>query len=223
MFSTYRFKAVPQLTPAQITLVTSFARIASATSSLDRIQEFLLKDKQADCRTAPWFAKASEERSFHSGASDERQGSSLIRVANATFSWSRETDKPCLTDVSLDILPGSLTLVVGPVASGKSTLLKSFLRETYLLSGSVHFADMESVAFCDQDAWVLNLSIKDNILGFSEYSDSLYKNVVRACQLETDLRLFPDGDNTVVGSQGMSLSGGQKARVVSCYAQLHSI
>lgn len=140
---------------------------------------------------------------------------SLICVRDATFAWAQESINSPLTGVSFDVARGSLTLLVGPVASGKSTLLKSILGETYLLSGSVYFAGQDNVAYCDQDPWILNLSIRENIIGFSEYFDSFYHATVRACQLEEDLRAFPDGDKSVVGSQGLTLSGGQRARIVS--------
>lgn len=139
----------------------------------------------------------------------------MIDVREASFGWDKDGEKAILNDISIKILPSTLTLLVGPVASGKSTLLKSLLGETYLHSGSIWFGDTGSVAYCDEDAWILNRSIRDNIVGFSEYSEEFYSTVMKACQLEEDVAHLPNGDLSVVGSQGISLSGGQKQRVVS--------
>jgi ATP-binding cassette subfamily C (CFTR/MRP) protein 1 len=106
-------------------------------------------------------------------------------------------------------------LIIGPVASGKSTLLKGLIGETFLLSGSVEYTVPDEVAYCDQDAWLLNQSIRDNIVAFGSYDEEFYDRVVAACQLTEDLEQLPNGDKTTIGSRGLSLSGGQKQRVVS--------
>ncbi|KAH8196275.1 hypothetical protein TruAng_009556 [Truncatella angustata] len=113
----------------------------------------------------------------------------------------------------LSIQPSQLTLIVGPIASGKSTLLKSILGEVYLHRGMVHVTDIGDIAYCDQDSWILNQSIRENIIAFSEYEEGFYKTVIKACQLQEDLSHLPKGDLSNVGSQGISLSGGQKQRI----------
>lgn len=56
-------------------------------------------------------------------------------------------------------------------------------------------------------------SIKDNIIFGEPYDFARYKNVIRSCGLETDLTLFEHGDQTEIGEKGITLSGGQKARI----------
>ncbi|KAK6074727.1 ABC transporter [Seiridium cupressi] len=90
---------------------------------------------------------------------------------------------------------------------------KPILKDINLESGSVHVAGMGDVAYCDQEAWILNQSIRDNIVAFSDYSEDFYNAVIRACQLEEDLSHLPKGDLSNVGSHGISLSGGQKQRL----------
>lgn len=104
-------------------------------------------------------------------------------------------------------------MLVGPVASGKTSLLEAIVGEARLLGGSVEFAIPAHVAYCGQDAWLLNQSVRDNILAFTPYNPKQYREVVAACQLEDDLRQFPKGDASIIGSRGISLSGGQKQRV----------
>lgn len=186
--------------------MASFTNIFQALSCLDRIQDFLLLEKRKDYRTSGTIATVSSEA---------KEELCALRVKCASFGWTKNAKEAVLRDIGVDIPASTLTLVVGPIASGKSTLLKSFLGETYLHSGTVCVSDFEEVAYCDQDSWILNETIRKNIVAFSEYTEGFYNTVVRACQLEEDLGHLPQGDLTNVGSQGISLSGGQKARVVS--------
>ncbi|KAK9786665.1 hypothetical protein SCARD494_11156 [Seiridium cardinale] len=200
------------ITPVGL-LVSCFNNIVQAVSCLDRIQDFLLIEKRIDYRTRMPSSRTSSHEEKGSSRSGDKPADALIAVKEGTFGWDKAQDKPILKDISLEVRSSTLNLVVGPVASGKSTLLKSFLGETYLYSGSVHVAGMGDVAYCDQEAWILNQSIRDNIVAFSDYSEDFYNAVIRACQLEEDLSHLPKGDLSNVGSHGISLSGGQKQRL----------
>ncbi|OAA65704.1 ABC transporter [Niveomyces insectorum RCEF 264] len=201
-----------------MTITTAWTNLASALACLDRIQAFLLKEKRDDFRT---LLPRSDAGSFTTrdsvlptDAASEKSMSlekPWIKVRNGTFGWHK--DSPILKDVELDIMPGELTLVIGPVASGKSTLLKALIGEARMFEGSVEFTVPEDVAYCDQDAWLLNRSIKDNVLAYEEFHEEFYDKVINACQLVEDINQFPKRDDTIIGSQGVSLSGGQKQRV----------
>lgn len=181
-------------------LVTIPHNLGSAIGCLDRIQEYLVKEKRVDYRTIL--------------PSGEANGTSpLIKVSGGSFGWT--ADKPILHDLDLAVQPSSLTILVGAVGSGKSTLLKSLVGETYRISGAVDYRSSLDVVYCDQDPWILNQSIKDNIIGAAKYEPQFYQKVIEACQLEEDLVLLPKGDETLVGSSGAALSGGQKHRIVS--------
>lgn len=117
-------------------------------------------------------------------------------------------------NVTLDLEYGQLTLLVGPAGAGKSTLIKGLLGETPLLEGRVEVSD-SAIAFCDQTPWLTNGTIQENILGASSWDASWYKVVVHACVLDEDLASMADGDQSILGSNGINLSGGQKQRVVS--------
>lgn len=91
--------------------------------------------------------------------------------------------------------------------------MQGLLGETNTAGGSVSMSSRH-VAYCGQTPWILNGSIRDNILADSEREESWYRQVVRACALDTDLQNLADGDLTVVGSKGMKLSGGQRQRIV---------
>jgi ATP-binding cassette subfamily C (CFTR/MRP) protein 1 len=118
-----------------------------------------------------------------------------------------------IDDFSLDFQPGQLTMIVGPVGCGKSSLLRGLLGETPSSKGHVYI-DRAHAAFVDQSSWIQNTSIRSNIIGILEFESEWYNRVVYSCALDTDIEKFPDGDSTKVGSAGTALSGGQKLRIV---------
>jgi ATP-binding cassette subfamily C (CFTR/MRP) protein 1 len=122
-------------------------------------------------------------------------------------------EKEVLHDITANLPANALTVIVGPVASGKSTLLKGVLGEVYTTAGVVWVAS-RTAAFCDQTPWLRNASVRQNILGYDLWGAEWYAAVVRAYSLERDLESLPLGDQTVVGNEGIALSGGQKQRVV---------
>ena len=74
-------------------------------------------------------------------------------------------------------------------------------------------ASTPSISYAAQTSWLQNQSIKDNILFGSEFEEERYNAVVEACALLPDFKIFEDGDDTEIGTRGVTLSGGQKARV----------
>jgi ATP-binding cassette subfamily C (CFTR/MRP) protein 1 len=121
-----------------------------------------------------------------------------------------------LEDITFEMRPGSLTVVTGPTGSGKTTLLKAILGETRLLKGQMSVSSM-SISYCNQIPWMTNTSIKEFITGPTNTVrptiESWYGLVVYACDLVKDIAGMPDGDDTRLGSKGVSLSGGQRARL----------
>lgn len=124
---------------------------------------------------------------------------------------SEETTNVGIESVSLTVDPGRLCVLVGPVGSGKSTLLQVLLGELELDQGTVEMYG--TVSYAAQEPWLYEGSVRNNIIFTEEYDERRYLRVVRVCALEKDFELFPHGDQTIVGERGISLSGGQKARV----------
>ncbi|RDW57444.1 hypothetical protein BP6252_13782 [Coleophoma cylindrospora] len=134
-----------------------------------------------------------------------------ISVKNLTLAWS-DQDRPVIDDVSFDIQPGHLTMIVGPVGCGKSSLLRGLLGETPSSKGNVYI-DRAHAAFVDQVPWIQNSSVRDNIVGVSVFEPEWYAKVVHACAFDTDIEILPEGDSTKAGSTGAALSGGQRLRI----------
>lgn len=145
---------------------------------------------------------------------NENTVSAIISVKNLTLTWSDE-DSLVIDDVSFDVQSGDLTMIVGPVGCGKSSLLRGLLGETPSSKGNVYI-DQEHVAFVDQVPWMRNSSIRSNIIGVSIFNPEWYSTVVYACALDTDIEMLSEGHNTKAGSTGAALSGGQRLRIV-CY------
>ncbi|KAH6702083.1 P-loop containing nucleoside triphosphate hydrolase protein [Leptodontidium sp. MPI-SDFR-AT-0119] len=184
--------------------------LLAAFTCLERIQEFLEQDPRHDYRT-PRF-----ETEIIGGSNDETEQKfgSAVSITDGSFGW--ELDKMTLSKINLDIPTLQLTLVVGPVGSGKSTLCKALLGEVPVVEGQV-IIDSSTVSrrigYCDQVPYLSNTSIKNNIIGFSDFRKARYEEVIRATILEPDFAILPRGDETIIGSDGISLSGGQKQRV----------
>jgi len=127
---------------------------------------------------------------------------------------------PTLSNISLEVAQGSFVGVAGPVGAGKSSLLSSILADIPRTSGRVCVRG--SVAYCSQEPWIQNMSLRDNILFGRRYDARLYERVIGVCALKADLDALEGGDSVEIGERGINLSGGQKARIAlarACYAQ----
>ncbi|KAM4733129.1 LOW QUALITY PROTEIN: ATP-binding cassette sub-family C member 5 [Anableps anableps] len=113
--------------------------------------------------------------------------------------------------INLRIKRGSLVGICGSVGSGKSSLLSALLGQMTLVEGRV--AAFGGFAYVSQHAWILNDSLKENILFGNEFDSDRYSAVLEACCLLPDLAELPYGDMTEIGERGANLSGGQRQRV----------
>ncbi|KAJ9110261.1 hypothetical protein QFC19_001664 [Naganishia cerealis] len=116
-----------------------------------------------------------------------------------------------LTDIDIEVPRGQLVAVVGAIGSGKSSLLSGIMQEMRRTEGKVVFGG--STALCSQVPWIINATVRENILFGRPFEEERYWHVIREACLETDLELLPNGDAEMIGEKGINLSGGQKARV----------
>ncbi|XP_062542390.1 probable multidrug resistance-associated protein lethal(2)03659 [Armigeres subalbatus] len=134
-----------------------------------------------------------------------------VIVDTATARWDPKSQEYTLEGVNLHVQPGTLVAVIGPVGAGKSSLIHAILGELPLEGGSIKVNG--EVSYASQEPWLFSATIRQNILFGLPMDKDRYKKVVKTCALERDFQLFSNGDKTVVGERGVSLSGGQKARI----------
>ncbi|KAK3692102.1 P-loop containing nucleoside triphosphate hydrolase protein [Podospora appendiculata] len=141
----------------------------------------------------------------------EEAGEESVLIRDGTFSWNRHENKTVLNDINFRASKGELACIVGRVGAGKSSLLQSILGDLWKVKGEVRVHG--TVAFVSQSSWIMNATVRENIIFGHRYDSNFYEKTVKACALLDDFVQLPDGDETVVGERGISLSGGQKARV----------
>ncbi|KAK0247559.1 hypothetical protein LTS09_017288 [Friedmanniomyces endolithicus] len=133
-----------------------------------------------------------------------------LAIHEGSFSWPG-VDKQVLRGIDLSF-PEGLTVVCGEVASGKTALLQALLGELDMHEGQL-IRPAEPVGYCAQTPWLQSMSIRENILFSLPYDETRYKEVLDACALTPDLAELKAGDLSLIGENGIGLSGGQRARV----------
>ncbi|XP_036913453.1 ATP-binding cassette sub-family C member 4 [Sturnira hondurensis] len=173
---------------------TAIEKVSESIISIRRIKNFLLLDEIK----APSAPPPSD-------------GKMVLHVQDFTAFWDKALETPTLQGLSFTVRPGELLAVVGPVGAGKSSLLSAILGELPPHQGLVTVHGR--VAYVSQQPWVFSGTVRSNILFGKKYEKERYERVIKACALKKDLELLEDGDLTVIGDRGATLSGGQKARV----------
>lgn len=196
----------------------SIMSLAEVHISLTRIQKFMsyeeLPQKRFDvvangnCHKNGKIALLSEDEEIELETKCENP-SIILRSVKAN--WIVDSNENTLSDVHLNIERNQLIAVIGPVGSGKSSLLNVLLKELPISSG--HMDLQGQVSYASQEPWLFSASVRQNILFGDAYDETRYKAVVKACALRSDLEMFPFGDRTIIGEKGSSLSGGQRARI----------
>lgn len=138
-----------------------------------------------------------------------------ICLQNSSWSWHGTTEalgtQVVLKEISFTLQRGEMLIVAGSVGCGKTSLLMALLQEISLISGTAQ--SEKSVAYAPADLWVISGSIRDNIIMGQPFDPENYDFCIEKSSLINDLASFEFEDETLVGDDGMTLSGGQKARL----------
>lgn len=219
------------LTAPAAKLLSALVSTAASVGCFDRIQVFLLAAPRNDQRSATTRSRSStpvaELANFEDGnvemtilMQDSCKNGSEPPIAIAATRLSVRPNPSAdlvLTDINLTIPVKSLTMIIGPVASGKTTLLRTILGEIHPEVGGSIGITSRRIAYAAQTPWLPNASIRDAIIGPTDsevkIDHSWYSKTLHACALDRDISLLQDGDETRIGDAGASLSGGQKHRV----------
>lgn len=134
-----------------------------------------------------------------------------IQLKNVCVKWVNTLPDKSLDNITLEANEADLFAIVGSVGSGKTTLLHVILKELLPVEGTVSISGV--VTYASQEPWLFGSSVRQNILFGQKYNEKKYNEVVKVCALERDFSLFSYGDKTIIGERGVTLSGGQRARI----------
>ncbi|XKL66418.1 hypothetical protein PGB90_009838 [Kerria lacca] len=149
------------------------------------------------------FEKIKENKSISTDYS--------IKFINVKANWSTDSNKNTLKNICLTINKEELVIIIGQVGCGKSSLLNVILGELRISEGK--FDICGTVSYYSQTPWIFAGTIRQNILFSENFEKSRYVEIIEVCALNKDLQNFPNGDLTLIGERGITLSGGQKARI----------
>ncbi|KAG0378501.1 hypothetical protein BGX24_003626 [Mortierella sp. AD032] len=203
---------------------------ASALVSTRRIEKFLLAEEISGSNTEH-INEVSEDPNIpiveikdgvfawdpesHEGESEAEAKKNLAPDSKDAAAEDESTDKkdigPTLSNINLELKRGELIAIVGRVGQGKSSLLNAIIGDMYRYRGSVRLHGR--MAYVPQQAWILNDTVRGNILFGNTFDQIRYDLVLMACGLLPDMEMLPAGDKTEIGERGINLSGGQKQRV----------
>ncbi|CAF3495114.1 unnamed protein product, partial [Rotaria sp. Silwood1] len=180
-----------------VSFPTVFNNVVEARVSNKRIEKFL--------HTEEIDENAVERIPFESNKY-------AIKIENGSFRWSNlNDDSLVLKNINIQIEQCSLIAFVGMVGSGKSSILAALLGEMNKIHGRVCVNG--TIAYVPQTAWIMNTTLKENILFGRDFNKNLYNRIIEACALKQDLEMLPASDETEIGEKGINLSGGQRQRV----------
>lgn len=177
----------------------AISQLAETRASIARLQAFMLLEEQEEMDTV--------DRPSHRPLLRDCR----IKVDNISARWDCIAGDLTLDRISVEVGPGELLAVVGPVGSGKSSFLMTLLGELQATKGRLSVSG--KVAYVSQEPWTFAGSVRQNILFGKAYDMVKYRRVLQACALDKDVANMARGDLTTVGERGVSLSGGQRARV----------
>ncbi|KAI1867210.1 uncharacterized protein JN550_007262 [Neoarthrinium moseri] len=210
IFST--LSLISLMTEPFINVLQSLPHFSMVFSCLGRIELYMLGPEYKDTRkignsTSP---KSSIELTSQVVTNSDDRSHHLM-ITDGDFRWGRDLP-PALTNINIQVPASQLTVIMGPVACGKTTLLHAILGEIACARGTVRVPS-KVISYCSQKPWITNTTIKRTIIGHGTYDERWYEKVVLACALKKDFAALPRGDESETGSGGATLSGGQKQRV----------
>lgn len=181
---------------------TDFAEISV---TLTRLTEFLLlEEKYVD---PEYYEAVTCDPS--SSTSIDNLSLNGVNLTDLTCKWHPNQEIPTLDKISFQIEEGKLLAIVGPIGSGKSSLLSAILGELPAVGGKVEVYG--TIAYVPQTPWLFPGTLRQNITFGKLYNSAWYNEVLEICGLETDMKCMPEGDKTKVFNAGLSV--GQKARI----------
>lgn len=194
------------------------AELLSQEELSDRDQYMIKHDKDGPALVVDNATFIWEQFSDEENPEEEKNERSIIEKKLGTekdrelqdFSLNSSQKLTTLPDVNLTIDKGEFVVVTGSIGSGKSSLLNALAGAMTCTSGSLEVNG--KLVLCGEP-WIQNSTIRDNITFGLPFDQARYDEIIYACSLQADLSALPGGDLTEVGDKGITLSGGQRARI----------
>ncbi|KAK8009116.1 multidrug resistance-like protein [Apiospora marii] len=202
------------MTQPLVWLFQAIPLLVASLGCLGRVEKYL----HAENKTKTFSGNMTTARPGDSSLAGPSDNAIVIR--DGELGWT--AFRPTLRHVNIEIPASRLTMIVGPVASGKSTLARALIGQLPHVRGDIRIfapGGVDSdIAFCAQEPFIMYGTLIDNITGFSRIDNAWLKSVIHAVDLREDIAALPDGRFTNVGSKGARLSGGQQQRVAMARA-----
>ncbi|KUL87427.1 hypothetical protein ZTR_04653 [Talaromyces verruculosus] len=161
--------------------------------------------------TSPNFELAGLSSSpSHDTLADLSADQTIVIAKKASIGWDNE--RAIILNATFTINQGSLTVIQGDTASGKSTLVKALLGVTVVQRGSFT-SRFPNAGYSSQEPWLMKGTVRENVVGPSKFDGKWYEMVLDCCALNIDISRMGQGDQTLIGGEGIRLSGGQQSRL----------
>lgn len=222
------------LTQAVSMFIQSILEVMNCLGCFERYQKYLADEQQSEETNRPKSIEEHEERygmspqnyeissSFelaglnsspnHDTFADLSVDRTIVIAKNASIGWDNE--RSIISNVTFTISQGSLTVIQGDTASGKSTLVKALLGVAVVQRGSFN-SRFPNAGYSSQEPWLMKGTVRENVIGPSKFDAKWYEMVLDCCALNMDISRMGQGDQTLIGGEGIRLSGGQQSRLVS--------
>jgi ATP-binding cassette subfamily C (CFTR/MRP) protein 1 len=200
------------MTAPLLTFVQTMPKVWQVIACFKRIEAYQKLRSESTSTGVHHFGGRPDEKKDTAGSPAKQLEDILFSLKNVNILRGSQGNL-VLQDVSLDLRQG-ITMIIGPVGSGKTTLIETMLGEHRLHNGWTS-DPLSQVAYCSQTPWIQNKTIRDIIIGASIFSQCQYEHALSVSGLRDSLVSLPQGDLTTAGSGGNNLSGGQKQRIVS--------
>nr|XP_027220471.1 ATP-binding cassette sub-family C member Sur-like [Penaeus vannamei] len=199
----------PTSTCSEISNASSVSKKSSKENGTSPFSVDLNSDSDEELEFEGWKKRRS-------GGNGERGGDGrkvAVRIQSGSFAWDPTCRHSVLENITTEVPAGGLTVVVGGVGAGKTSLLLAMLGEMHTLRGELQWNGEMSVAYVSQHPWLMHATLRDNVAFGRQLLAKRYSRVIQACALAPDIEILPGGDQAEIGERGINLSGGQRQRV----------
>ena len=217
------FQLIEEVAEPMVNIPQYITDLESLKISLNRIQNFLVV-KDIEKKVNENIEIETEKNNIYLENAEmiieKNRNENAIDYQNCDFGIKGnkfEENKILLKGLNMMIKKGDLVTIIGETGTGKSCLINSILNNLELLNQDnpelKYYYFSHKLSYAAQDPWIMNGTIRDNIIFYNEFNEEKYNQVVNACQLDKDFNNFKHRDMTEVGSTGNNISGGQRARI----------